>query len=431
MTTSAERRTLQAQLLSQLARAERQSVACYGNLTTAPDRSITRRLLSSTGFPPGTQLTYTGPASSAVETSTTIREGIQRVVLHAMGADMDVDRHRSTAIEDRRILSAQATDGRGLLRYPGDTNYLMPGYVDEDGSATTKVLRAVQGMCSLGATRSWHFLVTRAGDLLVGAALDDRTTWSSDDPEHTIDILYESLVITRTMDPTTADLIEAPLTPAQQRTLGVLMAKLEDACPEWSWSISTSGAGFTSTAMLAAQSGAALDYTPGPFTDGAWIPRATRAYNPSAVGDEGIPLDYSTSDFEGLFTIADETAHFDLATEVFRTAEANIEDDRRELARATISSQDTMGTNSAAQANYSQHAARARGVQMLDRPRTAYILRRADAAARQAADAASRAAQTESTTDTPAEPENRSVAMEASPFIYDFTTGEWGDRNPV
>lgn len=415
MTTGQQRRQALVNLLAQIAREQRAAPAYYGNLRAVPGGLDFRRLLSATGFAPDTRLTYVTPAATNVDVGSEPRLTVNQLRLHPYGAATDVARLASTDPVDRRFHDARTRLGSGVVPYPFDRTYVMPGYCQPTTTAEEKDVELVLDMTTPARGKSWHFYVNRSGDLVVGAAIDDVASLDGA-TARTIEVAYETLVVVARADHAAGrvnanTLVEAPLTLAQVRTLGVLAAKLETAFEQLAEVV---GTGFVRVASTG--------FRQGNFTDGAWR-------------DAGLPFDYTSSDFDAFFTYVDGLPDFDLSTDVWRPASAVDQVDRREVARTAVSDTDTLGVRSTILANYASISASSRADAMQDRPRVSYFLRRATAATQAAsttAQGAASVADADAGADDGGEDEAPAeVAANTDAYAYDFRTGQWGDRNPV
>jgi hypothetical protein len=194
----------------------------------------------------------------------------------------------------------------------------------------------------------------------------------------------------------------------QLRTLGVLTAKIETVFQQI---VEEAGTGFTRIASEG--------FRNGNFTENL---------------ESGLPFDFTSSNYDAFFTFVDSLPDFDLSTDVFRPASSVEQIDRRELARTAISDTDTLGVRATILANYAAISGSSRAQDMQDRPRVSYFLRRSEAAT-QAANTTAQNATEVADADAGADDGGSDEAPVQQPntdaFVYNFRTGQWGDRNPV
>jgi hypothetical protein len=407
-----DRRQNLVNLLVQISREQRASPAYYGNLRAAPGGLEFRRLVSSVGFPAGTSITYVTPASTNVQVGSEPRTGVTQIVFHPYGATFDVQRLTSSDGADRRFHETRTRLGSGVVPYTDDVRYVMPGYCLASSTAEDKDVEFVLDATTPRRAKSWHFYVNRAGDLIVNAAIDD-VACVDGATDTTVNVAYESLVVVSREDHannrvTAQTMVEAPLTLLQLRTLGVLTAKIETVFQQI---VEEAGTGFTRIASEG--------FRNGNFTENL---------------ESGLPFDFTSSNYDAFFTFVDSLPDFDLSTDVFRPASSVEQIDRRELARTAISDTDTLGVRATILANYAAISGSSRAQDMQDRPRVSYFLRRSEAAT-QAANTTAQNATEVADADAGADDGGSDEAPVQQPntdaFVYNFRTGQWGDRNPV
>ncbi len=414
---AAQRREGLARLLAQIGQRQRAAPAYYGNLRSSPDSLAFRRLLSSTGFPRGTNVTYITPASTNVQVGYTPRTDVERILLHPYGADQDISRLASNVAADRATHSSRTRNGTGVIRYPDDDQYLMSGACLPDTSSSQKIVDFVLACTSPRSATCWHFYVARTGDLVVCAALDDITPSSRDMAPTSVDIAYETLLVVSRENHAArrtegSFLIEAPLTTAQLTTLSVLCAKvltvlttIPESAEEGFQRYNPSGD---------------VTYLPGAFMNG---------------NSTSLPFNYTASDYEGLFDAIDDLPDYDPVLDVFRPASEVENQDLREQARTAIDDRDTLGVRSTTMGEYAYLAAGSRANAMIDRPRSAYFYRRGQAATNDGINNAERSAQLSANSAAASETDSETPVPQTNannnPFVYNFRTGLWGGSDPV
>ncbi len=414
--TPEERRTRLTNLLVEVANQQRGQSAFYGNLRGLPGGFNFRRLISSIGFLARTRLTYITPAATNVEIGSEPRVDINSVLLHPYGSTLDISRLQSTTDRDRRRHHSRVRGGKGVLEYPPNPLYLMPGYCLPNTHADEKDIEFVIDSTTPRRAKSWHFYINRVGDLIVSAAIDDIVCATEESTKFTIDIALENLLLISKQDHhannvNETTLVEAPYTTEQIATLAVLGAKLETAFLDIT---ETANEGFVRNDDDEA-------YRIGNFTNEEWK-------------NNNLPFDYTGSDFTSLFDTIDTIPDFDYATDLFRSAIAVEVLDRREIARTTISNEDTLSTQSTYLANYASISSATRALEMQDRPRVSYFINRINASTTSSNNTTSNANTVGSSTVSGATSgATAGVAFVGNndPLVYNFRTGKWGDGNSV
>lgn len=393
-----------SQALARAASDSRRTVAYYGNVRGLPGSSRRPvRLLSEIGFPIDRSFSYVVPATSSVIKGDTART-IRSVTIHPYGLNDDYRRITSSRATDRRVHTSANPRSTGLIAYAENANYLISAEASDLTYSPAKTLRCVSAMATANRGPAYHFVITRRGDILVGAALDDETSASTRDSDQTIDVAMEGAFAIQREHHTSktyeGNLIELPFTPIQVLTLSVLFVKLKTAYPD------------IASDLRYQFNGGDFNFAPRyNFSDKAWL---------------GTRFNYSLSDTPGFFDNLARIAPFDLATQVFLTGPAPAPVASRAVAQTAIGQADTLGQQSVLLSNYAALAAPERSLSMQQAPRSQFFVERLNMAVRDADGASSAASDTaESGRRDPLTP-----STQVEPHTYDYTTGRWGDWTP-
>lgn len=399
-----------AQVLARVAADTRRTVAYYGNVRGLPGRSRRpRRLLSETGFPAERTFSYVVPAPAHVRAHDPPRT-VTSVTLHPYGLADDLRRLTSSRAADRRVRTAGTNTGTGVAPLATDATFLVAGNVLPDTSAPAKTASLIEAVVTARRGPAYHFVVTRRGDIIVAAVLDDETAASRSNAATTIDVALEGAFAIRRTDHEArrfdGTLYELPYTPTQMLTLSVLIVKLRTVYPAVP---TTLGTGLVNDYRVADYRGApALN-----FSNGAWR-------------NGGSPFDHALSDVPAFVTNLGTIPPFDLATQVFQPDQAPTPVATRTVAQTAIGQADTVGEQSVLLANYAALAGPERANAMQSAPRVRFFVERLNMAVRDAHGASNSAADTaEGGRVDPLTP-----ATNVDPHVYDFTTGRWGDGEP-
>jgi hypothetical protein len=395
-----------SQALSRVAADTRRTTAYYGNLRGAPGASLRpRRLVSEFGFPEGFSFSYVAPATAHVTPHDAPRN-VTSFTLHPYGLLDDVARLTSSTAADRRSHTAGNGRTSGVAAYPADARLLMSAELESDTYAPRKTTRAIEALVTAARGPAYHFLVTRRGDLFVGALLDHATTASHDNAETTIDIALEGAFVVRREDHARqrfdARLVELPYTPDQLLTLTTLIAKLRTAY---------------SAVPATLDGGILYDYDPARYLNAPKYNFSNGAWRGASLFDHGL------ADAPAFLTNLALVPPFDLATQVFLTDRTPPPVATRAVAQTAISQADTVGQQSVLLANYATLAGPERSAAMQQTPRAQFFVQRANMAVRDADGAGNSSANV-------AEAGRRASpgpATGVEPHTYDFTTGRWSD----
>lgn len=359
-----------AAALSAIAGDHARSTAYYGNARGRP--GVRRaRVVSSVAFMEGVRLTRVAPHETHVS------RGEDRVVARAVVQLYGLQ-------EDARLLASTEAEDRNRVRdYDG---LHVTGDDLETGAKTLAQLELMVG--ERGPAR--HFLVSRRGDLYIGAAIDD-----------SVDPAYEDAVVigleaacaaTRASHDArrVTELLELPHTREQMDTFGVLLAKLRTAYPAIEREIEDPGV-------------PAL--TKFNFTENAWR--------------EVSPFDHALSDWASVNAIG-EMLSLDLATEVFDRPGARPRA-ARAVAELALGEADTIGARSELLSQYAVAAGLDRSSAMQAATRQEFFVQRIHRAQAATQEASAGAARVQAATQVP----TITPPANVSPFVYDFSTGRW------
>lgn len=395
-----------SQALSRLAADTRRQTAYYGNVRGLPGSSARpRRLLSDFGFPDNRSFSYVVPATALVVPHDPPRP-VSTVTVHPYGLDSDLRRLTSRRPADRRVHTSGGDAVGGVRPLADNADVYVSAALEDDTYAPAKTARLLNNLTSARVGPAYHFIISRRGDIIVGAVLDHETTASAEDGDVTVDVALEGAFALRRADHEAnrydRALIELPYTPLQVLVLSVLIAKLRTAYP---------------TVPAALGTGIRYDwrgdlYRLAPqlnFSSGAW---------------RGVsPFDHSLSDDPAFSHNLTTVAPFDLATQVFLTDQTPPPVATRSVAQTAISTADTAGEQSVLLANYATLAGPERANAMQSAPRVRFFVERINAASRDADNASG------SSADTAAAGQRNPLTPAASPdaSTYDFQTGRWSD----
>lgn len=394
-------------VLTRLANDRRRSVAYYGNATGVPGASGTpRRLLSDYGFPTATQFQYVVPSPSHVTVNHEPRTALDLVTLHPYGLAEDRARLVATAAPQRRL---GVPGGSGVATHPASARVLVSGGLDAETYAEAKTVALVQRATNPRQGPAHHFVVTRRGDVIVCAALDDEVQAAPAAAERAVSVALEGAVgvLVEDWEARRHDrLFELPYTEMQLFSLGVLVAKLRRAVPAIAASVRAAADG----------PGVAQLFPPGSGVVAQNFVAAAPAF--------ASPLDHAPSNADAFLARVAAVPPFDLATQVFRAPEAPAARAVRAEARAAIAEADTTGRLSPMLAAYASLAGVERAHDMQQTPRARFFVQRIAAAHRDADDSGAAAQHVEAA----AQDGSDEAPMQATgPHVFDFSTGLWGD----
>lgn len=359
-----------AAALTAIASDNARSTAYYGNARGRPGVRRTR-IVSSVGFMEGIRLTRVAPHATHVSRGED--RDVKRVVVQLYGLQ-----------EDARVLaSAEAEDRNRVRDYDG--LHVVVGDIDE-GSKTLTELERMTG--EQGPAR--HFLISRRGDLYIGAAIDD-----------SVDPAYEDAVVIGLeaacavpngafTERRVVEVLELPHTREQMDSFGVLLAKLRTAYPSIEREIEDPGVS---------------SLTKFNFTENAWR--------------EVSPFDHTLSDWAGVDAVGEALA-LDLATEVFETPGAQPRA-ARAVAELALGEADTIGARSELLSQYAVAAGLDRSSAMQAATRQEFFVQRIHRAQAATQEASAGAARVQGATQV----QTLTPPANVSPFVYDFATGRW------
>jgi hypothetical protein len=399
-------------VLAQLATDRRRSIAYYGNALAAPGSStIPRRLLSDFGFPTDTQFQYVVPALANVTINREPRTAINHIVLNPYGLLFDRTRLVATAVAQRRVSLTRGPGTRGVALYPGRNDLYISAELDDQTYLEQKTTDLIQNLTTVRGP-AYHFVITRRGDIIVCAALDDEVFANRNLSTTCISVALEGALAITVSDWTAkrfTNLIELPYNEMQLFTLRVLYAKLQRAIPAITQEfVTTDAAGFSYQFPNNVTGAKAFC-----FTNNEW-----RSFN--------SPLNYETSDISDFISRVNALSSFDLTTQVFRPPQAPAARATRAAARSVISQINTVGELSPALIAYASLAGVERANESASLTRSRFFVRRINVAQRDADDTNSQQSAVENTAGIDEPP---AIANSGS-SIFDFTTGYWQDPEP-
>lgn len=395
--------------LTRLANARRRRTTEYANLAPRPGESQTpARLLSDVGFLALAQFSYVNahPAHLTTSDDDTPR-AITHIALVPYGVNQDRVRLTSRARRNRLIGST-----RGVLSTPGvatlfgTADYVAPAYLDDISYAQGKTDEAVRSMTSRLPGPAYHALIDRQGGVVIGPALDFKTSAVPSLIDTGITIGLEGALAMRRVDFTAnlaTAIFELPYTSVQLTSLAILVGKLLTALPSIPRAFSRSNPGFNPRDMT-------LN-----FSSGAWSSSGT----PS-------PFQYATTDDAAFFELVDRQGGFDLATDVYQPRTARAQAARREV-QAVIGQVDTTGARAIILGAYTDLASPDRAFDMVQRSRSRTFVQRTSVSHTEADEAGEGAAHV-----TAGEVLTRVSpgVLRADAHVYNYTTGLWGDGAP-
>jgi hypothetical protein len=400
--------------LTRLANDRRRRVTQYANLTPRPGSgTIPQRLLSDIGFLEALQFSYinANPAHVTPPDDDNPRD-IRQIVLCAYGLQLDAARFsaRNTVIR-----TVRGPGISGLAPFAALPDVLVSAELTEETYSVQKNDVVRRNMTQRRNGPAYHFLIDRNGGIAVGPALDYRTSVVPARSEHGIFIGLEgALGIARTDFEAgrTDAFFELPYTSLQLLTLAILLAKLFTAYPTIPRTISTPTDG-TTPALIYTASTLAGELTHRNFSNGAW------------KNTEHNGFDYSATDDSALSVSIMNEGNFDLATEIFRPAQAPRAIAARDVARTAIGTVDTAGAQSLFLGAYISLAAPERANDIETQTRRQIFIERLRSTHTEADDTGALAAEVAEggVSLTPIHP----TVTNIEPHTYNYTTGLWGD----
>ncbi len=396
-----------SQVLGRMSNDYRQTVAFYGNIQGRPGiRRTPRRLLNDTGFLETTDFTYLVPSPSHVEVGSDPRANTS-IVLHPYGLREDVQRLISDEPADRRVRSSDhmGHNQPGVVAYPGAPSWIISADQSLSTVGLNRTINLVRRVTNAHQGPAYHFIVNRAGDIIVTAALDDivRAFRSS---ETSIDVAVETAIAIPRQewaDKQYDNMVELPLTVLQLTTLSILCAKLLTAYP----------------AITRDETGLIYAWP----TDYPQTHVSNFQTDPPAAS---IPFDYSQANREAFFLQVTTQGLFDLSTEIYRpVATAPTPIATRTEARTSISTADTAGALSVRLGNYAGVAAAERSTEMQSSVRRRFFVQRINTTNHDADGASAAAAHVSASVTTMGH--QPAAVQNYEPMAYNYATGLWGD----
>lgn len=392
--------------LTRLANARRRRVTEYANLAPRPGESQTpARLLSDIGFLSGAPFSYVNAHQAHTEPP---EDDAPRVITHIVFVPYGVNRDRARLTSRARRNRLIGTT-RGILTTPGvatlfgTDDYVAPAYIDDLSFTQDKTDEAVRSMVNRLPGPAFHALVDRGGGVIIGPALDFKTSAVPSLASTAIFIGLEgALAMGRTNFNANfaGGIFELPYTSPQLTSLAVLVAKLLTAFPSIPRTFSAGAPGFNAI-------GTTLN-----FTSGRWVSSGTSS-----------PFRYETTDDANFFALVDRQGGFNLATEVFQPRTARPSAARREVQTA-IGQVDTTGARALLLGAYVDVAAPERAFEMLQHDRQRVFVRRTQVSHVDADEAGEGAAHvTAGEVMLRVQPKVTNV----NAHVYNYTSGLWGD----
>lgn len=402
--------------LGRRANDQRRTITQYANLEGRVGNTGTPpRLLSDIGFKETSQFGYVNAHPSHLippddEEPRTIRQ----IVLCAYG--LTFDRRRILSRRSRVRTASSGPDTPGLTRSLANTDILISAALDDlSNYSQEKNLAVVTNMTTRGAGPAYHCLIDRFGNVSVGPALDYQTTAVPARREDAIFVGLEGALGISFEDFNRGErqqYFELPYTDEQVDSVIILLAKLYTAFPE----IRRNFDNVASPGVLASV------YTAQPVLP----PEKLLNFSNNRWRDQTLsPFQYYRTDDEPLLAQADAEGAYNLATDIFRTAEAPRAVATRDQARVAISTVDTMGASSLVQGAYLSLASPERSADMQGQARRELFTTRQRAAHNAAAQTGNRAGNL-----SRGNQNVRPISPEISnfePHVYDYAGGLWGD----
>lgn len=400
--------------LNRRASDQRRTITQYANLEGRVGNTGTPpRLMSDIGFKESSQFSYLNAhPAHVIPPDDDEPRTIRQIVICAYGLNLD---RRVFASRNRTIRSARGSNQAGVAPHPDNDSILIPAALDAATHSSQKQSVVVDNMTTRGSGPAYHYLVDRLGNVSVGPPLDYQTTTVPARHEDAIFVGVEgALGISRDnfRRSRSDQYFELPLTDDQVDSVVILLAKLYAAFPE----VRNNFDNIATPGVLASLYTAAPTLPPERllnFSNNAWRNQTLS------------PFQYYRTDNEPLLAQIDAEGAFNLATEVFRTAEAPRALAARDQARVAISQVDTMGRSSLVQGAYLSLAAPERSVDMQGQSRRELFVSRERAAHNAASQTGQEAGSVSrgSTSVTPVHPQ----ITQFEPHVYDYTAGIWGD----
>ena len=364
------------------------------------------------GFPEAIQFSYVNAHTSHVvppqeEEPRTIRQ----FVIKPYGLSQDLARFRGT---NRNIRTTRGPNITGVAPHPDDPDVLVSAELDDVTYSAQKNATVIRNMTTRQSGPAYHFLIDRKGGVSVGPGLDYVTTVNPARAEDGLFIGMEgALGISRASFAArdTDQSYELPYTAAQIEVLVILFAKLLTAFPE---------------VPLAFHNDASPGVLTCVYETATGLPREKQLnFSNEAWQTGNSPFEYVATDDAVLASSVSLEGAYDLATEVFRTAEAPRAIAARNAARVAIGQLDTMGRVSVAMGAYVSLASPERANEMSAQSRRELFFTRQRVAHQDADHAGQQASHvtTDSQSVTPITP----VISGVEPHVYDYSTGVWGD----
>lgn len=362
------------------ARIQRSRTLRYLNRDVAP--GTRGAWLSEVGFYVDLPFSYGSADPSNYHAPDGEGRNVEAISIELYGLARDGARFWSNELADGLVRSACAPFARGLAPFPGASEYNGAADLGALGELDEKTSTLLAAMRAAGSGVAYHAVVTRRGAVYICAPCDGSIP-NAAAGEASVAIAVEAALVRPVGG---GDLVDAPPSGPQLRSLAALIAKIRVAYP-----------------------GAPLQYAVRPSEAAnlssvvPWYDRAENsAVLPALLGSEPV---------------------LDLSTQVFR--ESPPPSSRRAESQVVLGTVDTLGATSLVLGAYTDLAAQDRASALQEAPRTRLFIARARAAVAAAEAHGATAAQVNrAATTAPV----IAPATGAAPWIYDYATGRWGDE---
>lgn len=398
--------------LAQQANDQRRQVAEYANLEPRPgETEVPRRLLSDTGFLDDAQFAYINAhPAHVVPPEDDAPRTIRQIVLQPYGLRLDQIRMRGS----RRLIRSTRGVATGVIEHPDNNSVLISAELTATTYSAQKNAVVRRNMTERESGPAYHFLIDRNGGISVGPALDFSTAAIPARAQDSIFIALEGALGILREDflagrPQLS--FELPYTSEQVLTTAILLAKLYTAFPEIPKAFNNTATPGILATVYATATGLPADKIYN-FSNGDWE-------------NADLPFSYAATDNEAFFRAISDEGAFDLATEVFRTAEAPRAIAARDAARVAIGTLDTTGRIAVALGAYTSIASPERATEMEAITRRALFISRRRVAHSSADQTGADAAAV--TTSGQSVAVVSPVVTNFEPHVYDYVTGKWGD----
>jgi hypothetical protein len=334
-------------------------------------------------------------------------------VIWPYGLSLDLTRFRG---RNRNIRTTRGPGNTGVAAHPDNDSVIISAELDVDTYSAEKNAVVFRNMTTRHSGPAYHFLLDRKGGLSVGPGLDYATSVVPTRSEDSVFIGIEGalgLLREDFVSRVASTYFELPYTAAQIEVLTILFAKLKTALPEIPLRTQNDAVAGVLALVYEPVEVLPLDKQLN-FTNELWKSSTTSS-----------PFEYEATDDSNIENNVEAEGSYDLAREVFRTAEAPRAVAARDAARVAIGQVDTTGRTAVALGAYISVASPERANAMEGQSRRELFFTR-QRAAHQAADEAGQHASS-TTADSQAISLIRPRVSNAEPHVYDYDRGVWGD----